>query len=180
MIHTTAEVQTKNIGENTKVWQHSIILEHAKIGDYCNINCHVFIENDVVVGDHVTVKSGVYLWDGVTIEDYVFIGPNVTFINNKHPRSEHYPRKHIGAHIQLGASIGAASIISSGITIGKFAMIGAGSLLTKDVAPFTLWYGSPATHMGYVTRSGQILDMNMKDKEGRQYQFLNDDLTLHI
>jgi UDP-2-acetamido-3-amino-2,3-dideoxy-glucuronate N-acetyltransferase len=180
MIHNTAEVQTQNIGANTKVWQYSIILQHAQIGDYCNINCHVFIENDVVLGDHITIKSGVYLWDGIRLDDYVFVGPNVTFTNNKHPRSEHYPGKHIGAHIKRGASIGAASIINSGVTIGQFAMVGAGSLVTKNIGDFTLWYGSPATHKGYVTRSGEVLDLNMMDKEGRKYKFDNEDLTLDI
>lgn len=91
MIHPLAEVQTKNIGANSQVWQFAVILEGAVIGDECNINCHTFIENDVLIGDRVTVKSGVYLWDGLVIEDDVFIGPNVTFTNDKYPRSKQYP-----------------------------------------------------------------------------------------
>ena len=88
-IHPTSDVQTKNIGKETMVWQSSIILPGARIGDHCNINAFCFIENEVVVGDNVTVKCGVYLWDGITIEDNVHIGPNVTFTNDLYPRSKH-------------------------------------------------------------------------------------------
>jgi len=85
-IHPTAEVQTEQIGENTQVWQYSVILKGAKVGADCNINCHVFIENDVEIGNSVTVKSGVQIWDGIRIGNHVFIGPNVTFTNDKYPR----------------------------------------------------------------------------------------------
>ena len=89
-IHHLSEVQTSQIGNNTTIWQFTIVLGGAKIGENCNINCHCFVENEVVIGDNVTVKSGVYLWDGLTIEDDVFIGPNVTFTNDKYPRSKQY------------------------------------------------------------------------------------------
>lgn len=86
-IHKLSDVQTKTIGSRTYVWQFTVVLKGAKIGDNCNINCNCFIENDVIVGDNVTVKSGVQLWNGITIEDNVFIGPNVTFTNDLIPRS---------------------------------------------------------------------------------------------
>ena len=111
MIHELSDVKTTAIGSATKVWQYSVILERARIGNNCNINCHVFIENDVVIGNDVTVKSGVYIWDGVTIEDNVFIGPNVTFTNDKRPRSKQYPESFLRTTIKRNASIGAASII---------------------------------------------------------------------
>ena len=164
-IHPLSEVQTKNIGQNTQVWQFVVILEHAKIGDDCNINAQVFIENDVTVGNRVTIKSGVQLWDGIAIEDDVFIGPNVTFTNDKNPRSKKYPTEFQKTHIQKGASIGANSTILAGLSIGAFAMIGAGSVLTKNVKAFELWYGNPAKHQGYVTKEGLILDLNFIDKK---------------
>ena len=144
MIHPLADVQTENIGENTRIWQYAVVLKGAKIGKDCNVNCHTFIENDVLVGDRVTVKSGVFLWDGLTIEDDVFIGPNVTFTNDKYPRSKQYPEKFQRTIIKKGASIGAASVILGGCTIGENAMVGAGSLVTHDVPPNTLVIGCPA------------------------------------
>ncbi len=147
-IHEKAEVQTKIVGEGTKIWQYSIVLEGAKIGSNCNINALCFIENDVVIGNNVTVKCGVQLWDGITIEDDVFIGPNATFTNDKYPRSKGYPKEFIRTIIKRKASIGANSTILCGITIGENAMIGAGSVVTKDVPDGELWYGNPAKSHG--------------------------------
>ncbi|MBB6327771.1 acetyltransferase-like isoleucine patch superfamily enzyme [Algoriphagus iocasae] len=144
MIHPLADVQTQKIGENTRIWQYAVVLQGAKIGKDCNVNCHTFIENDVLIGDRVTVKSGVYLWDGLTIEDDVFIGPNVTFTNDKYPRSKKYPSEFQRTIIKKGASIGAGSVILGGCTIGENSMVGAGSLVTRDVPPNTLVMGSPA------------------------------------
>jgi acetyltransferase-like isoleucine patch superfamily enzyme len=143
-IHPLAEVKSINIGAETKIWQFVVVLEKAKIGNNCNINCHCFIENDVIIGNNVTIKSGIYLWDGLRIGNNVFIGPNVTFINDKYPHSKQYPEKFLETIIEDNASIGAGSIIMGGITIGKGAMIGAGSLITKNIPPKTLWYGNPA------------------------------------
>ena len=147
-IHKTAEVQTKKIGKKTRVWQYTIILEGAQIGKNCNINAHCFIENDVTLGNNVTVKCGVYIWDGATIEDDVFIGPNVTFTNDKYPQSKVYPEQFDKTLIKKGASIGANATILCGITIGENAIIGAGSVVTKNVPPNTVWYGNPAEQHG--------------------------------
>ena len=144
MIHPTAEVQTKNIGEKTVVWQYSVILNKAIIGSNCNINAFCFIENDVIIGGIVTIKSGVYLWDGLLIEDNVFVGPNVTFTNDKYPKSKQYPSKFDKTIIRRGASIGAGSVVIGGIVIGENAMIGAGSVVTKDIPAGELWIGNPA------------------------------------
>jgi len=140
-LHPTSDVQTRDIGANTKIWQFSVILKKAKIGKNCNVNAHCFIENDVSLGNNVTIKCGVYIWDGITIEDDVFIGSNVTFINDKYPRSKVYPAEFAKTTIKEGASIGANSTILCGITIGKNAMVGAGSVVTKDVPEGELWYG---------------------------------------
>ncbi len=143
-IHPLADVQSKNIGETTQIWQFAIVLEQAIIGKNCNINSHTFIENDVIIGDNVTVKCGVYLWDGLRIEDDVFIGPNVTFTNDKYPRSKNHPSEYQTTVIKKGASIGANATVLGGVVIGEHAMIGAGSIVAKHVPAGELWTGSPA------------------------------------
>ena len=143
-IHPTADVQTSNIGDDTLIWQYAVILKGASIGSNCNINCHTFIENDVTIGNNVTVKSGIYLWDGITVGNDVFLGPNVTFTNDKYPRSKQYPESFQRITIEDAASIGAGAIILGGLTIGKKAMVGAGSVVTKDIPAEELWVGNPA------------------------------------
>ena len=143
-IHTTAEVQTKKIGINTFVWQYAVILKNAKIGKKCNINSHTFIENDVIIGNNVTVKCGVYLWDGLRVEDNVFIGPNATFTNDKYPKSKIKPKKYENIILKKGCSIGANATILPGITIGENAIVGAGSVVTKDVPEGAIVVGNPA------------------------------------
>lgn len=150
-IHEKAEVQTTAIGEGTQVWQYSIILKGAKIGANCNINAHCFIENDVVLGNNVTIKCGVQLWDGIVIGDDVFIGPNATFTNNPYPRSKIYPKEVTRTIVKDRASIGANATILCGIEIGQNAMIGAGSVVTKNVPDNELWYGNPARSYGLVS-----------------------------
>lgn len=137
MIHPLSDVQSVNIGENTKIWQFAVVLPGARIGKNCNICAQVFIENDVVVGDNVTVKCGVQLWDGTTVEDGVFIGPNATFCNDKYPKSGNKDFKLMRTVVKKGASIGANATILPGITIGENALIGAGAIVTKDVPPDT-------------------------------------------
>ncbi len=142
-IHPLADVQTSDIGENTRVWQFAVILAGARIGRDCNICAHTFIEGGVTVGDRVTIKNGVFLWDGFVIEDDVFLGPNATFTNDRFPRSQvrvPYPT----TIIRRGASIGAGAVILPGVTIGAGAMIGAGAVVTKDVPAGETWAGNPA------------------------------------
>ena len=139
-----SDVQSKNIGAGTSIWQFCVVLPGAQIGAECNICSHCLIENDVIVGNRVTVKCGVQLWDGLRVEDDVFIGPNVTFTNDMHPRSKQYPDAFPETIIRRGASIGANATILPGIEIGEGAMIGAGSVVTKSVAPHLTVVGSPA------------------------------------
>jgi len=143
-IHPLADVQTENIGDETRIWQFSIVLKNARIGSNCNINSHTFIENDVIVGDNVTLKCGVYLWSGLRIENNVFIGPNVTFTNDKYPRSKQYPDEFQTTVVKDGTSIGANVTVLGGVTIGKKSMIGAGSVVTKNIPDDELWVGNPA------------------------------------
>ena len=142
MIHPLSDCQA-TIPESTNVWQFCVILPKAQIGENCNICSHCMIENSVHIGNNVTIKNGVQLWDGMSIEDNVFIGANVTFTNDKYPRSKQ-AFKLLPITIKKGASIGAGSSIIGGITIGEGAMIGTGSVVTKDVLPYTTVVGIPA------------------------------------
>lgn len=144
-IHHLADCQSSSIGARSKIWQFSIILAGARIGDDCNVNAHCLIENDVRLGDRVTIKCGVYLWDGITLEDDVFIGPNATFTNDKVPRSKHYPERFLRTTVKAGASVGAGAVILPGITVGEHAMVGAGAVVTKDVPAGAVVYGNPAS-----------------------------------
>jgi UDP-2-acetamido-3-amino-2,3-dideoxy-glucuronate N-acetyltransferase len=177
-IHALSDVQTKNIGEGTKIWQYVVVLADAVIGKNCNINANVFIENDVQIGNDVTVKSGVQLWDGIRIADGAFIGPNATFTNDQNPRSKQYPERFQVTTILKGASIGANATIIGGNTIGKYAMVGAGAVITKSIGNYELWLGNPARHTGYVSKNGKVLDKSLVDKEsGDKYIFENDNLV---
>lgn len=162
-IHPLSQVLTHNIGEGTSIWQFCVVLAGAVIGRNCNINANCFIENKVIIGNNVTIKSGVQLWDGVSLEDNVFVGPNVTFTNDHAPRSKVY-KMYRQTSIKHDASIGANATIISGLTIGEYAMIGAGSVVTKNVLPYQLWYGNPAKHRGYVTKEGIVLDLEFTDR----------------
>lgn len=148
-IHSSSDVQSDSIGTGTNIWQFCVVMEGAKIGADCNICSHVLIENDVEIGDRVTVKSGVQIWNGISIFDDVFIGPNVTFTNDKYPRSKIYPDEFEKIVIKKGASIGANATILPGITVGSEAMIGAGSVVTRNVPPRAIVTGNPARIIGY-------------------------------
>ena len=146
-IHPLSDVQSEKIGYDTRVWQFCVVLPRATIGNNVNICSHCLIENDVVIGNNVTVKSGVQIWDGITIEDNVFIGPNVTFTNDKTPQSKQYPDEFLKTRVCKGASIGANATILPGIIIGEGAMVGAGAVVTKNVAAGATVYGNPASQI---------------------------------
>ena len=156
-IHPTALVATKAIGEGTRIWAFVNILEGARIGRDCNICDRCFVENDVVVGDRVTVKCGVSLYDGLVLEDGVFVGPDVTFANDPRPRSGAHLAAYPKTRIREGASLGAGAIVLPGVTVGRYAMVGAGALVTRDVPDFALAYGSPARAHGHVCRCAETL-----------------------
>ncbi len=151
MRHNTSDIQSDKIGNGTTVWQFVVILPGAEIGENCNICSHCLIENDVWIGNDVTIKSGVQVWDGLFLDNKVFVGPNVTFTNDLFPRSKQYPGEFAKTRLLEGASIGANATILAGITIGKYAMIGAGSVVTKDVPDYTVWYGNPAKMKGKIS-----------------------------
>lgn len=165
-IHPLADCKSESIGDGTNVWQFCVIFKNAQIGKNCNICANVLVEDDVIIGDNVTVKSGVQLWNGARIEDNVFIAPNVTFTNEHFSRSKKYPAHFEQTIVKKWASLGANCTIIAGNTIGEYALIGSGSVVTKDIPPHTIWYGNPIRQKGYVTTSGIILDMEYKDKNG--------------
>ena len=149
-IHPLADVAECEIGEGTRIWQFVVVLKGARIGSDCNICAQSMIEGNVVIGNKVTIKSGVQIWDGTLIGDNVFIGPNATLSNDLYPRSKQYPEKFIGVNIKNGASIGANSTLLPGVTIGEYAMVGAGSVVTKDVPAHAVVLGNPAKIVRYL------------------------------
>src|SRR5450756_1076094 len=136
-MHTHSLVESKQVGKNSRIWAFTHILPGAHIGADCNICDHVFIENDVVIGDRVTIKCGVQIWDGISLGDDVFVGPNATFTNDLYPRSKQAfeLRRTV---VERGATIGANATILCGITIGQRAMVGAGSVVLKDIPPYAV------------------------------------------
>ena len=174
MIHKTAEVEDgAKIGDNTNIWHYVHVRKGSIIGSNCILGKNVFIDSGTKLGNNIKVQNNVSIYDGVSIEDGVFVGPHVTFTNDLIPRainidgsikkgSDWSISKTL---IKKGASIGAGSVILPGIIVGEFAMIGAGSVVTKNIPNFALVYGTPAKHMGYVCKCGKKLgDTNLKGK----------------
>lgn len=149
-VHPLGSCESDAVGAGSRIWAFAHVLPGARIGDDCNVCDHVFIENDVVVGDRVTVKCGVQLWNGLRIEDDVFIGPNVTFTNDRFPRSKRYPEEFPQTIVASGASIGANATVLPGLRIGRNAMVGAGAVVTRSIPPYAIVVGNPARIVGYV------------------------------
>lgn len=143
MIHPLSDCQAP-VPDSTNVWQFCVILPEAKIGENCNICSHCFIESGAVIGNNVTVKCGVQIWDGITLEDNVMVGSNVTFTNDKYPKSRNKEWELLPTRVCKGASIGAGSTILPDLTIGEGSMVGAGSVVTQDVPAGEMWAGNPA------------------------------------
>ncbi len=187
-VHPASICESQEIGEGTRVWAFAHVMDGAIIGRNCNVCDHVFIEGGARLGDRVTVKNGVMIWEGVTVEDDVFIGPGVIFTNDRYPRSPRMPelggryrRKEnwlTSTHIHRGASIGAGAIIVCGITVGRYAGIGAGAVVTRDVPDHQLVLGNPARPTGWLCTCGRPLDDNLTCTEcGRHYNLRGDSLS---
>jgi UDP-2-acetamido-3-amino-2,3-dideoxy-glucuronate N-acetyltransferase len=171
-IHPQALCESHSVGAGTRVWAFSHVMQGAVVGERCNICDHAFIESGAVVGDGVTVKNNVLLWDGVTIEDDVFLGPNVVFTNDPNPRAAIKKRTGELAKtlVRRGATVGANSTVLCDIVIGEHSFIGAGSVVTSDIAPFALSYGNPARRHGWMCICGLRLDATLRCSCGRTYR----------
>jgi UDP-2-acetamido-3-amino-2,3-dideoxy-glucuronate N-acetyltransferase len=157
-VHPSAFVEENVIvGVGTKVWHQVQIRNGARIGENCIIGKSVFVDFDVTIGNNVKIQNFVSVYHGVTIEDDVFVGPHVCFTNDLLPRATSSDWELVKTLVKKGASLGANSTIICGITIGEYAMIGAGSVVTKNVIPFSLVLGNPAKIQGYVCYCGHIL-----------------------
>lgn len=158
--HPQSLVETEAVGRGTTIWAFVHILPGAIVGEDCNICDHCFIEGGVVIGNEVTVKTGVSIWDGVMLQDKVFVGPNAVFTNDLLPRSKNTAYSMQPTLVKRGASIGANATILSGTTIGQYALIGIGAVVTRDVPDYALVYGNPARQHGWVDERGEKLTAN--------------------
>jgi len=179
-IHETAEVSSKaKIGTGTKIWNNAQVREEVVIGDDCIISKNVYIDKGVYIGDRVKIQNNVNVYHGVTIESDVFCGPSMTFTNDLFPRASSIDWKVYETRIKRGASIGANATIVCGNVIGEYAMIGAGSVVTKDIPDFALVVGNPAKIIGWVCKCGERLDeQNICKKCGKKYKWINNVMVM--
>jgi UDP-2-acetamido-3-amino-2,3-dideoxy-glucuronate N-acetyltransferase len=163
--HETAVIDEGcKIGKDTKIWHFSHIMANCVLGEKCNIGQNVVISPEVVLGKNVKVQNNVSIYTGVTCDDDVFLGPSMVFTNVINPRSAiNRKNEYAKTHVGIGASIGANATIICGHDIGKFAFIGAGAVVTKNVPPYSLWVGNPAKQMGWISEYGHRL---VFDKNG--------------
>lgn len=169
MIHSAAIVETDKIGEGTNVWAYAHIMSGAVIGENCNIGDHTFVEGGAEIGNGCTIKNNCLIWEGVTIANGVFVGPGVIFTNDQFPRSPRLDAAKVRYEskewlsptlVEEGCSIGAGAVICPGIKLGAYSMIGAGSVVTRDVQPHALVVGNPAKHSGFVCKCGKRANNN--------------------
>ena len=177
-IHPTAVVDAgSQIGDGTKIWHFSHIMSGSTIGKNCNIGQNVVVSPEVVLGDNVKVQNNVSIYTGVICEDDVFLGPSCVFTNVINPRSFISRKEEFRQTlVKKGASIGANATIICGCTIGEYAMIGAGTVVIKDVLPYALVVGNPAKQIGWISQSGCRLDFNSDgiavcEETGEKYKF---------
>jgi acetyltransferase-like isoleucine patch superfamily enzyme len=157
---TQINIKTKTIGEHTRIWGGVHILDGAVIGDRCNIGEGCYIEGDVTIGNDVVIKNNICLWDGARIHNKVFIAPGVVITNDPCPRSKAVVPEFVPTETILheGCSICANAVVIAGVTIGMYAMVGAGAVVTHDVAPYTLVYGNPAALVSYICICGSRIE----------------------
>jgi acetyltransferase-like isoleucine patch superfamily enzyme len=185
-VHEKGLCESTSVGAGTRIWAHAHVMKGAVVGRGCNIGEGSFVEGGAVLGSWCTVKNGVSVWDKVTCEDYVFLGPDACFTNDflpraafkKNPETEFRP-----TYIREGASIGANATVVCGVTIGRHAMVGAGAIVTRDVADFALVVGSPAKRIGWVGRWGARIEFGADgtarcEKTGDVYRLTDGRVTI--
>ena len=182
-IHETAVIDEPcSIGAGSKVWHFSHIMKDAVLGNECNLGQNVVISPRVTLGNNVKVQNSVSIYTGVICEDDVFLGPSMVFTNIVNPRSAVVRKdKYVKTLVQKGASIGANATVVCGNTIGSFAMVGAGAVITKDVSPYALVVGNPAKQIGWVSEYGHRLEFDEFGKatceeSGQEYLLENDEV----
>lgn len=153
------------IGDGTRIWNFVHVRENAEIGRDCVLGDYVYVGRGVKIGNSVKLENRATVYEGVIIEDYVFVGPHVTFTNDLYPRSFSTEWKIHLTRVKKGASIGAQTVIVCGVTIGEYALIGSGSVVTEDIPPYALAYGNPARIRGFVCRNGTKLETEEKKKD---------------
>lgn len=158
-VHPHALVETEDIGEGTRVWAFAHVMKGAVVGKNCNICDHAFVESNVTIGDGVTIKNGVAIWDGVSLGDHVFVGPNAVFTNDLNPRAEVKKTREqfVRTMVREGASIGANATIVCGVVIDRYAFIGAGTVVIRDIPAHALVVGNPARQIGFMCECGERL-----------------------
>ncbi len=179
-VHETAVIdEGASIGKNTKIWHFSHIQSGAKIGSNCSLGQNVNIANNVMIGEGCKIQNNVSVYEGVELEDYVFCGPSCVFTNDLTPRAK-YPKgsaNYVRTVVQYGASIGANATIVCGNTVGKWAMIGSGAVVTSDVPNHALMIGIPARQHGWVCECGMVLDDSLSCPScNRMYEIADGEL----
>ncbi len=164
--HPTAIVESDKVGEGCRIWHFVHVRELAEIGNNCNIGKSVYIDTEVKIGNNVKIQNFVSIYKGVEIQDDVFVGPSVVFTNDIYPRAFIWENdKIIKTIVKKGSSIGANSTIICGVTVGEYAMVGGGSVVTKDVPPYGLVFGNPARLKGFVCECGRKLNKIIDNNE---------------
>ena len=167
-VHHAALVETEDIGAGTRIWAFAPVMQGAHVGTDCNIGDHAFIEDGARLGNNVTVKNGVSVWAGVTVEDHCFLGPNCVFTNDLNPRA--YLKKKADALlttlVKTGATIGANATIVCGHSIGRYAFVGAGAVMIRDIPDYALVVGNPGRHVGWMCECATKLPLQASAASG--------------
>ena len=178
-VHALALCESDDVGPRTRIWAFAHVMAGARVGADCNLGDHVYVEGGAVLGDGVTVKNGVQLWAGVTVEDQAFLGPGAVFTNDSTPRAA-FPKGPQGWRptlVRRGATVGANATVVCGVTIGRWAMVGAGAVVTGDVPDHALIVGNPGRQAGWACECGLTLPGTLACACGRTYRRTEGGLT---
>ena len=171
-VHPQALVETESVGEGTRIWAFAHVMKGSVVGRDCNICDHAFIESNVTIGNAVTIKNGVAVWDGVSLGDHVFVGPNAVFTNDLNPRAvvKKTREQLVATDVSEGATIGANATVVCGVRIGRYAFIGAGTVVIRDVPPHAMVVGNPARQIGFMCECGERLPASLVCACGRRFE----------